>query len=226
MSFKFAAVAAAAMFAVSAQAATVTFSYNLPIVQTPTELINITGNLGRFNAALGTLTGAVLNIFNAATTTITLQSKPATVGDISGRATASVDVLWSSPVALLDAVLIDDGALAFTTGGSMTYTPGQSRTFGPLTDSGTFSYSLSAPVRAALTGAGTFALVCNTASGLNVIGGGGNFNSTQTTTAGCGASITYSYESAVIVPGIPEPTSLALIALALLGAGAATRRKA
>ena len=86
MSMKLAAVAAAAMFAVSAQAATVSFSYNLPIVQTPTELINITGNLGRFNAALGTLTGAVLNIFNAATTTITLQSKPATVGDISGRA--------------------------------------------------------------------------------------------------------------------------------------------
>ena len=224
MSVKIAALAAAAMFAVSAQAATVTFSYNLPIVQTPTELINITGNLGRFNAALGTLTGAVLNIFNAATTTITLQSKPATVGDISGRATASVDVLWSSPVALLDAVLIDDGALAFTTGGSMTYTPGQSRTFGPLTDSGTFSYSLSAPVRAALTGAGTFALVCNTASGLNVIGGGGNFNSTQTTTAGCGANITYTFTPAA--PGIPEPTSLALIALALLGAGVASRRKA
>ena len=47
---------AALLLCAGAQAATVSFQYGMPLVQSTTE-INQTGTLGLFNTALGTLTG-------------------------------------------------------------------------------------------------------------------------------------------------------------------------
>ncbi len=216
------AVMAMTAVASAAQAATISFQYGLPLVESTTE-INQTGLLNKFNVPAGTLTGASLEIFGAATTTITLTNNAAQ--SQNARATASVDLAWSSTLGGLDAILADDISLAFTTGAAQSYATGQSRTFGPLTDTGGFTYDLSS-ILASLTGAGTFDINCESLSGVNVIGGGGNVRSAQTTTAGCGARVTYTYNAAPPPPAIPEPGTLALVALALAGVGAARRRRA
>jgi PEP-CTERM motif len=207
--------------AAGAQALPLSFEYGLPIVESTTE-INETGALGLFDSNLGTLTGAVLDIFGSATTDLAATNNAVT--PTRANITSSSSIFWSSGLAPVGAFLVDSIDLSMTTGFTA-YTAGQTINFGSLTDNGTFSYNLGsilANLQAA--GGGTFNVSCESLSGLNIQGGGGNLVTSQNTTAGCGARISYTYDARVDPP-VPEPASLGLVGLGLLVGGAASVRR-
>jgi hypothetical protein len=208
----------AALGAVGAQAATVEFSFGIPLALTTTE-ISQTGQLGLFDSNLGVLTGATLTTSGGAQfifggTNNAAQAQSATI-------TSSTTLSWDSSLAAIDPFLGDIALSA--TSGLQNYAVGETKNFGPFSDSESLVDNLGG-ILAALqaAGGGTFDLTCESLSGLAVLGGGGNISTTQATSAGCGATIVYEYTDR---PEVPEPGSMALAGLALAGLAFVTKRR-
>jgi hypothetical protein len=215
---------ALAFAAVGAQAATVSFNFTNGLQTTE---INQTGTLGLFDSSLGMLTGASLSIDGALVTTISLTNRAAQAQQV--KATGNVDLDFTSTLGALNAILsaapVSPLTLSATTG-TQTIASGATVAFGPLNDAKTRGPLDLSSILASLSvaGGGNFGLGCTSLSGLALVGGGGNVGAVQATQASCGARITYTY-TAGSTP-VPEPTSLALVGLALAAAGVAARRKA
>ncbi len=209
------AATAAALSGGAAHALVLTDSFNFPLSTTE---INNTGQLDKFDSALGTLTSVTLTLDGQAVTTITMENTAAQGQRV--EADARVRIFWSSDLGGLDlsAIILD---MQMGTG-LQVLAPGATASFGPLNDNDTFTQNPLASLFAAAPGGGTFNITCDSLSGLNTTGGGGNVVFSQVTQAGCGASISYDY-----IPrqtSVPEPGALALLGLGLLGLGVVRRR--
>jgi hypothetical protein len=202
----------------NSQTMTLISEYGIPIQLHLTE-INETGTLAKFDSNLGILTGASLEIFGGAQ--FSLSGTNYSPQNQNARMTSDTSLSFSSSegdVNLLIAAQSPNLDLAYATP-ILSYAPGQTRTFGPVAQSGSNVYDLASILPAVQTiGGGSFTINAQSSSGFTLLGGGGNLGTSQSTTVGAGARITYSYV-------IPEPSSALIASLPALALCLRRRRQ-
>lgn len=212
------AVALATLSASTVNAATVSFSYNNPLEITE---LNQTGALGFFNSNLGVLTGVQFNAFGEGSTSITLVNSSAQTQTVNAQSTVLLN-FFSSDLTLSGIFAPNNPFLTLAFGAGVAYSIASGELFSTgllndtdsrLLDSSQYNGLLSLQT----VGDGTFDVTCRSISQLSVSGGGGNILAGQSTKAGCGAEIIYTYDATPLTNGIPEPGSLALLGLGLVG---------
>lgn len=211
----------AGVMAMGANATVISYSFG-PFPQQITE-ISQTGSLGLFDSTLGTLTGVSLVLHGENTTWLSLTSKAANAQNT--KATSITELSFSSDLDALNGLLSNPLITLSATTGLVTLASGQTQSYGLLRDSKDTSVGGLDTILSSFSvaGGGNFNLTCESLSGISILGGGGNIGSSQTTTAACGASLSYVYDAPPT--HVPEPAMMAMLGLGVLGLSAIRRRK-
>lgn len=192
------------------------------------------GQLNLFDKSQGTLQSVSMDFYGEFTTEFSVTNRSRTSTVRSAQVSSEISMVFNSPISALDQLLNQGGSplLSWFAGtGGFSLGTNASRSFGPFKDGGSAHFDISASelLSAFLGSAGSkFDLACATSTGTNSSFTGGNGQVIQTTTASCGAAITYFYTASVHPrdPGIlPEPALLSVMSLALAYLGVRSRRR-
>lgn len=207
--FKIAAILATAAASFGAQAAVLTQSAALVLETTE---IHQTFAFAGFDTALGTLNGV----------SVTLDGRAVSSASFTNSAAQAQSFAFSSTLSLFltGAGLDESLTLALFNHPRVPQTPVGTTNLGTVDK--TDSLTVDATDLTAFTAPVTF--TCDSDVSNTQSGGGGNIVVRQSTTAGCGVSLTYDYTAAPT--SVPEPGALALVGLALAGVAVSRRRKA
>lgn len=212
----------ALLAASAAQADVITYDFSNPFAKTE---IRQTGSLRYFDRALGRLTGISFNFSGGLKTAIALTNNSDAAELIAATSTAKLS--FSSNFSALDQVLskskpmftlttsVSEDVQAHQTARSAEVSDIRHVTWSPGALSGLYDSFTR-------TSADSFDVSCRSLSGLYAEGAGGNVTATQVSSGFCGASVTYTYDKRI---SVPEPTSLALLGLAVAAAGLLHRKR-
>ena len=216
----------AAMFAAVAMvvpsfvhASTLSYNTTTPIPATPTDWSESL-SFPQFDTNLGTLNSVTLSFTGSLSTTITVQN----ISNLFGGALPS-----SGTATTMSAISVEDSGLNLASPAlsltSPVYTyaalaPGGIITSGLLTKVDTSSNTYVSPaVISEFSGLGAITLSASTGT-LTVLGNkGGNSFSSQVSSAALTGTVTYNYTA------VPEPSTLALLGISVVGLIAYGRRK-
>jgi hypothetical protein len=182
------------------------------------------GNLNKFDASLGTLTGAQLLITEAMRSTLTLSNISA-IGTGNFTYRIALNMFYGSNLSELETILSNtiSTTLDYSTP-TLNLSPGQiSDVFGPFTYQATDIFNLNS-ILSSLSGPGAFAVSCESVTAKGPNRSVGNITATSNIQAQCDAKIEYTYTPR-LGGNIPSPSSLALLAIGLLGASTYRRQK-
>jgi len=183
----------------------------------PTELNNVV-SCGQFNNGLGVLQSIQITLSGGISGTITLNQTSTTTQSMKGTESSDFNVAalpgFVIPIPLFTAAY-NTGFQNVAPSTPQTFTLSNNQNLNLGTDSNAATF-------ATYTGAGNFLINVTTSSTFSISGGGGQAQASQSTGGFLNAAVVYTYTSSAV----PEPTTVSLIGLGLIGVGFIGRRKA